>query len=243
MSAGLISDPALRQQRIEEKRQQLLSWLVDFTWTTPAIAGEVMGLKTRAGINKTLKQFESMDLIKSKSLQLGNSKNFRIVGITPNGLLWCDGKNNNFKNPCFDVERVALSTINHRLDIQRCRLKVLRHNELIWLAENNLPTDLDYRPDAIIHFEDRIVALELERTAKTRKRYQQIIVQHLRQIKQGHYDQVHYVSTINGFAIRLSKLFLSIPTLTVKGQQILFNEDLKNRFEFYNFNEWKLLMN
>ncbi len=240
MSTGLISDPALRQQRIEQKRQQLLSWLVDFTWTTPAIAGKVMGLKTRAGINKTLKQFESMELIKSNSLQLGNSKNFRIVGITPNGLLWCDDKNNNYKKPCFDVGRVALSTINHRLDVQRCRLKASGYNNLNWLAESKLPKDLSYRPDAIIHLEDRIVALELERTAKTRKRYQQIIVQHLRQIKQGHYDHVHYVSTIDGFAVRLRKLFFSIPTVTVKGQQILFADDLKSRFEFYDFNDWEL---
>ena len=43
MTTGLISDPALRQQRIDQKKQQLLSWLVDFTWTTPAIAGKVMG--------------------------------------------------------------------------------------------------------------------------------------------------------------------------------------------------------
>ena len=240
MRTGLISDPALRQQRIELKKQKLLTWLVDFTWTTPNIAGEVMGLKTRAGISKTLKQFESMELIKSNSLQLENSRNFRIVGITPNGLLWCDDKNNNFKKPCFDVGRVALSTVNHRLDVQQCRLKVSNQNKLSWLAENNLPENLSYRPDAIIHLKNRIVALELERTAKTRKRYQQIIVQHLRQIKQGYYDQVHYVSTVDGFTMRLRKLFFSIATVTVNGQQILFTDDLKSRFEFYDFNDWKL---
>lgn len=240
MSTGLISDPVLRQQRIVQKRQLLLSWLVDFTWTTPAIAGKVMGLSTRAGINKTLNQFESVGLIKSSSLQLGNSKNFRVVGITPNGLLWCDSESNAFTKPCFDAGRVALSTINHRLDIQRCRLKASNHNKLTWLAENNMPKDLSYRPDAIIQSESRIVALELERTAKTRKRYQQIIVQHLRQIKQGHYSQVHYVSTIDGFSERLQRLFFSISTVNFKGQHVFFTDDLKNRFEFYDFKYWEL---
>ena len=181
-----------------------------------------------------------MGLIKSSSLQLGNSKNFRIVGITPNGLLWSDSKSNAFKKPCFDAGRVALSTINHRLDIQRCRLKASNRHKLTWLAENNLPKDLSYRPDAIIQSESRILALELERTAKTRKRYQQIIVQHLRQIKQGHYRQVHYVSTIDGFSERLQRLFFSISTVTVKGQQVLFTGDLKSRFGFYDFNDWEI---
>ena len=240
MTTGLISDPALRQQRVDQKKQQLLSWLVDFTWTTPAIAGKVMGLTTRAGINKTLKQFEMVGLIKSSSLKFANSNNFRVIGITPNGLIWCDNKSNAFKKPCFDAGRVALSTINHRLDIQRCRLKTSNHNKLTWLAENNLPRALSYRPDAIIKSHNKSVALELERTAKTRKRYQQIIVQHLRQIKLSHYNQVHYVSTIDGFAERLQRLFYSISTVTVKGQQVSLTDELKNRFEFYDFNDWEL---
>ena len=41
MNTELIFDYRERQKRIEEKKQALLSWLADFTWTTPELAGQV----------------------------------------------------------------------------------------------------------------------------------------------------------------------------------------------------------
>ena len=145
------------------KKQSLLSWLVDFTWTTPAIAGEVMGLSSRSSINKSLRQFEQLGLIKSDALEKAT----------------------------FEISRVAQSTTNHRLDVQRCRLKLKDIKGLEWISENNYPKELSYRPDAIIKTSKFVVALELERTAKTRKRYQLIIVQHLRQINLGAYEKMN----------------------------------------------------
>lgn len=237
---GLIHNSAQRAERIELKKQQLLSWLVDFTWTTPAIAGEVMGLSSRGSINKSLRQFEELDLIKSASLELVYARDLRIIGITSNGLLWCDGRDDALEKATFEISRVALSTANHRLDVQKCRLKVKEVEELQWVAENNYPKSLQYRPDAIITTPTNSIALELERTAKTRKRYQQIIVQHLKQINQGAYEQVHYVSTIEGFAERLERLFFSIKYVPVKGQQVVFSDELKQRFNFFNLNDWSI---
>lgn len=235
----LIFDYQKRLDRTEQKKQLLLAWLVDFTWTTPEIAGQLMGLITRAGINKTLKQFQNAGLIKEAFLVLADNRKLRIIGITPNGLLWCDDNEMAIDKPSFDPGRVALSTIIHRLDVQRCRLKV---NQLgiEWVAENNYPKKITYRPDAIINIHDKSIALELERTAKTKKRYQQIITQHLRQINQGAYSQVHYVSTVDGFAQRLERLFNSINKLSVRGQQVLFSDDLKQRFKFYDFDNWSI---
>ena len=241
MTKGLISDPVIRQQRIELKKQRLLSWLVDFTWTTPSIAGQVMGLQARSAIHKTLNMFEQQGLIRHSQIPFLMGRDITVFGITIDGLLWCDNEDDQFNSkPVFDPARVSISTFQHRLDVQRCRLKITEMNVTKWLAENNLPKSLSYRPDAIIHNTDLNVALELERSAKTRKRYQQIIVQHLRQIKQGHYTQVHYVSTIDGFAERLQRLFHSISMVSVKGQQVLFTDDLKSHFKFFNFNDWEL---
>ena len=237
---GLIHDSKQRAIRIELKKQRLLSWLVDFTWTTPAIAGEVMGLSSRGSIDKSLRQFEKLGLIKSASLELVYERDLRIIGITPNGLLWCDGRDDALDKTTFEPSRVALSTANHRLDVQKCRLKVKEFEELRWTAENNYPKLLQYRPDAIITTPTNSIALELERTAKTRKRYQQIIVQHLKQVNQGAYDQVHYVSTIDGFAERLEHLFFSITKVPVKGQQVMFSDELKQRFKFYNLKDWSI---
>jgi hypothetical protein len=238
MSKELIFDYAERQKRIEHKKQSLLTWLVDFTWTTPEIAGQVMGLSTRAGINKTLKRLRSEELIKESSITLADNRGLRVIGITPNGLLWCDNHPNAAGKTSFDPKRVAQSTIIHRLDVQRCRIKIGASGTK-WIAENNYPESIVYRPDAILRVGDSSVALELERTAKTRKRYQNIITQHLRQIHNGSYQYVHYVSTVPGFARRLERLFSSITKLPVRGQQVLFSDDLRGRFKFYDFNEWR----
>jgi hypothetical protein len=235
---GLIHNAKQRSERTELKKQRLLSWLVDFTWTTPAIAGEVMRLSSRGSINKSLSQFEKLDLIKSAHLELVHARDLRVLGITPNGLLWCDGRDDALEKMIFEPSRVALSTANHRLDVQKCRLKVNDLERLVWIAENNYPKSLLYRPDAIVSTQTKSIALELERTAKTRKRYQQIIIQHLRQINQGAYEQVHYVSTIEGFAERLERLFFSIKHLPVKGQQVVFSDELKQRFKFYSLSDW-----
>lgn len=237
---GLIHDAKLRSQRTELKKQKLLSWLVDFTWTTPAIAGEVMQLSSRSAINKTLSQFEELDLIRSGALDFTYTRNLRIIGITPNGLLWCDDMENTIEKATFEISRVAISTANHRLDVQKCRLKLKDKTDLEWIAENNYPKALSYRPDAIITTQKKSIALELERTAKTRKRYQQIIVQHLRQINQGAYEEVHYVSTLDGFAKRLERLFFSITKVPVKGQQVMFSDELKQRFKFYQLKDWSI---
>ena len=98
---GLIHDAKYRTQRIELKKQKLLAWLVDFTWTTPAIAGEVMGLSSRGAINKTLSQYEELSLIKSGVLELVYARDLRIIGVTSNGLLWCDSVENVLEKATF----------------------------------------------------------------------------------------------------------------------------------------------
>lgn len=239
MNTELIFDYEKRQKRIEQKKQALLSWLADFAWTTPELAGRVMGLSTRAGINKTLKRLVCEQLIKEASITLADNRSLRIVGVTTNGLLWCDNVPDATSRSTFDPKRVALSTVIHRLDVQRCRIAV-RDVCLQWTPESNLPREIEYRPDAILKTGSRKIALELERTSKTRKRYQKIVTQHLRQIQAGHYHEVHYVSTVPGFAIRLERLFGSISKLPVRGQQVLFSDDLRKRFRFFDFDKWNI---
>jgi predicted ester cyclase len=154
--------------------------------------------------------------------------------------LWCDNKSGAFDKTSFDSNRVAQSTIIHRLAVQRCRIKLGNHGTK-WISENNYPKNISYRPDAIFEVNNMTIALELERTAKTKKRYQKIVTQHLRQINNGSYECIHYVSSVPGFAMRLERLFNSITKLPVRGQQVLFSEELRQHFKFYDFNNWRFL--
>jgi predicted ester cyclase len=160
-------------------------------------------------------------------------------------LLWCDNKSGAFDKPSFDPNRVAQSTIIHRLDVhayfcERGRIKLGNHGTK-WISENNYPKNISYRPDAIFEVNNMTIALELERTAKTKKRYQKIVTQHLRKINNGSYECIHYVSSVPGFAVRLERLFNSITKLPVRGQQVLFSEELRQHFKLYDFNNWRFL--
>ncbi|MBT5228972.1 MAG: hypothetical protein HOM11_01725 [Methylococcales bacterium] len=51
------------------------------------------------------------------------------------------------------------------------------------------------------------IVKEIERTVKTRKRYEAIFAIYLQTIKRGEYDSIHYVCPDLAFANRLEQLF------------------------------------
>ena len=64
----LISDPAERAQKSQEKRRALLRCLRDETWSVADVLAQVAGVASRQAIHKTLMQMEREELIKRHSL-------------------------------------------------------------------------------------------------------------------------------------------------------------------------------
>lgn len=103
----------------------------------------------------------------------------------------------------------------------------------------NLESDAK-RPDAIVLNESGLkVAIECERTFKTTKRYEQILLSYLRLLKSGEIKEVVWISPSTDFAKRLEVLIKSIKKLKLAGQIVQIDpaKHHKNLY-FCSYEDW-----
>lgn len=104
---------------------------------------------------------------------------------------------------------------------------------------NRLPKGIRKRPDAIAsNAEGQIVAIELERSIKTLRRYETIFSIYLQMMKRDEYSQVHYVCPDSKFAPRLERMFSLIKSVPVAGERVPINEKHRARFPVYALDNW-----
>lgn len=227
----LISDYQERQRRSLNKQQRLLCLLRDETWSSVSIIAQWLGLSLSASY-KTLHRLKAKGLIKSFYV---TELKLSIWGITPDGLLHAWGEHEPMqKRPYFQPSKIKPVMIQHQLDLQQARLNAECLGITQWQLGTHLPKNIGKRPDAIATFNHHSIAVELERTVKTQKRYEVIFAAYLLAIKQGHYTAVHYVCPSADFANRLSRLFDLIVTLPVAGERVKINDKHRSKFAVYS---------
>lgn len=232
----LINSFAERQARGEQKRGKILRFLRDETWSNlPNLAG-LAGLSEPA-MFKTLCQMERDGfLLRYKVIQLRLS----LWGITPKGLFFAWDENEAMETrPAFEPSKLSIATIHHYLDIQRARLGAERLGWTNWVPGSRLPKDIRKRPDAVVTAPAGYrVAIEVERSIKTLKRYEAILSAYLQMIKRGDYFMVHYVCPDAAFAPRLSRLFQMIQAVPVAGERVPITEKHRARFPVHALENW-----
>jgi hypothetical protein len=225
-----------RQQRIDSKRSTLLRYLRDESWSSLGNLARVAVLSEPA-MFKTLCQMERDGfLLRHKVTEL----RINLWGITPKGLLFAWDEHEPMENrPYFEPSKLSVVTIHHYLDIQRARLVAERAGWSGWIPGNRLPKDIKKRPDAIATTPSgHRVAIEIERSIKTIKRYEAIFAIYLQMIKQGEYMMVHYVCPDASFAPRLSRMFQLIQAVPVVGERVPITEKHRARFPVYALENW-----
>ena len=94
-------------------------------------------------------------------------------------------------------------------------------------------------PDAFaLSPKGRKVAIELERTAKTPKRYVEILANYAEMISMGVIDEVIYVCP-EQLTPRLQRLFHRIEKIIFKGKMIPTPAGLLERFYFSSIEDWE----
>ncbi len=232
----LISDYQARQQRIEDKRRKLLRFLRYETWSSAEVLQQMLGLSSN-GIYKTLSAFERDKLISSHYVV---ELKHRIWGITPTGLFYAWDENEIMEDrPTFQPSKVKAVMIRHHLDLQLARLKAEAAGWQQWRLEGDLPKGISKRPDAVvINPQGECIAIELERTVKTRKRYEVIFSDYLQAIKQGEYREVNYICPDPDFANRLQRLFQQIDSVPILNQRVAINDKHRSRLPVYSLEQW-----
>lgn len=219
-----------RLARKAEKRRRLLGFLRTEFWTTPEIAGVVMGISDRTAIRDTLLGMSRDDLIVQDEIPLLAGK-LSVVGITMSGQAQAsEAIGKQLVVRVYERGRIGLTTIHHTLDLQRLRIVAARAGWKGWtyldrVTPQQLVTGRRHRADAlVVHPDGFRVALECERTIKTRKRYRAIVGEHLESVQRGEYDKVVWACPTETFSKALDQVLASIPRIIVSGRDLPFAE-------------------
>jgi hypothetical protein len=96
------------------------------------------------------------------------------------------------------------------------------------------------RPDALAASPTgKRVALEVERTMKTTKRYEIVLVQYLKLLKADELDLVVWASPTEDFSRRLRSIITSIQTVRVEGKKVAIDPARHHcNLRFVSYGNW-----
>lgn len=220
---NLIGTPAGRQQRAMEKRRQVLRFLRQEIWSCQDILGSVMGVQSRTAAHKNLARMEAEGLVRRHRIETLGGGGLTLWGITSHGQAMAfDPESEQPVSAYFEPGRIAEVTIRHELDLQRLRLQAERAGWTDWINGDRLQDLLKggKRPDAMATSPQGLrTAIEIERTMKTSKRYEQILASYLMALKAEQLDRVVWLSPTEDFTLRLRAIVLSIRSVTIQGHR------------------------
>lgn len=243
-----IHDKAEKSKRIEEKQSIVLEFLVNETFSTSEILGQLLGL-SRTATYKTLKAMEKQDLVKLHEIEYELAQRGRqaIWGLTPKGALLATDLDD-FQVDFYEAGRIATSTMAHSIAIQRVKVSGLNKGWENWISSRKLKQiaakdKKKWRqiPDALATSPDsKTVAFEVEKTVKTPKRYESILSNYAKMFLDETVDQVFYICPEN-IAKRLEMLFLKFNKINIDGRSYPIHENVLKRIHFLSYEDWNAL--
>jgi hypothetical protein len=216
-------DPREWTARGAEKTRVALRFLRDESWTTETVMRELLGLRHRQNAYRSLARLERQGFIRRHSLPLAAGRALTVWGITAQGLAHA-----------FDLDEP------HRLDLQKMRVRAEGAGWREWTADYlcgplkggaNYPDAVAMRPDGAR------VAVEIERTVKSTKRYAALIVQHLLGRRNRRWDYIYYLSPTRDLARRVERIFGSIERIAHDGRQIALTPGHREPFRFFGYDD------
>ncbi len=249
MKEHLINDRAALKERMEAKRSAVLDWLKGESFTSPQLLCEVLGLQRNATY-KTIRSLKKEGLVDTVTLTWITGQ-IHLVVLTTHGAAMCIDPENPVEVPYYQQGRVAASSIAHQLDVQRVKLKGLRAGWRDWMPDQRAHQLAGAErgkwlkaPDSVATSPEGCrVAIEIERTIKSRKRYEKIIGDYLQMIRAGLMERVDYVTPDSAVAPRLAAVIRSLQSVLVgpeqgPSQRVSITDAHRERFNFYSLEDW-----
>lgn len=235
--------PSARDARRVERQWQVLRFLRDELWSAGPVLGEVMGIASPQGIHKALIAMEREAVIARASVAVVGRRPLTAWGITSHGQALAIDLNAD-ETPIdsyFEPSRISATTVEHHLAIQRLRIKAERNGWQRWTPGTRLGKCArdEKRPDAVgVDADGQSVAVELERTIKTPKRYAAIMSAYLQAIKRGDYARVDYVCPSADLAARLQRIIHGIKVVKVRKDRVPLKAQHYRVFRFTDYESW-----
>ncbi|MFZ7503348.1 replication-relaxation family protein, partial [Klebsiella pneumoniae] len=110
----------------------------------------------------------------------------------------------------FQPSRVSAAQLPHRLAVQSLRLAMEARGASGWRYLHRMALKGMKVPDALAELDGRTVAFEVERTVKSRRRYQEVVSGYLFNRKANGIDEIWYICPDRATQVRVQRAILSV---------------------------------
>jgi hypothetical protein len=244
-NSNLMASYADRCARRAQKSAAVLRFLRQEIWSSQEVLGLLMDLKSRSAVHKALTLMAAEELLHRHTvIGLGGGR-LTLWGITPHGQAMAfELGTETPAQAYFEPGKVAEQTIRHGLDLQRLRVQAERAGWQDWVNGDRLTVLLKggKRPDAIALAPSGIkTAIEIERTIKTTRRYEQILASYLMALKAEEVGQVIWLTPTEKLAKRLQVIVQGISSVTIQQQRFPVDPQRHHgRLLFLGYEQWPM---
>lgn len=224
-----MANPQLIKKR-KETTEKILKWLYEFKYSKVSILQDITGL-SRAGIGEALKKLEHRGLVVS----LKPTPPLKTVwGITWDGICQI-GELDEYQK--FEPSKFNELTAIHHYNLQELKILLKEKNLDLKTIKRTAIAATEKTPDGLIETPDgKIIAVELERTVKSKQRYKAIWGGYIQDIRAGKYSGVQYFLS-NKRTQNLPKIFDQMQTILMDKKTVEFTPELRKRFKFTDISE------
>jgi DNA-binding PadR family transcriptional regulator len=240
----LNHDPAELKRRSKDKRETILKFIGAETFSTTEILTMLLK-RDRTVVYRALKSLEKEGLVKYHPVIYESNKKGKqgIWGLTPTGALLAEDGSQEVD--FYEAGRISSTTISHSVATQKVKAIGMVNGLKEWISGRQLkqmaakdrqiwlqiPDILTTQPDG------KKIAFEVELTAKTPKRYAEILGNYTDMFFAGTVDEVFYIGPqhiIHGLRGRFSR----IEKIKVSGKVVPVHEKVRARVKFFSYEEW-----
>lgn len=240
-----IKDKAERYSRNSEKMAQLLNFLKEETYSDFQTLKQLFGYQVNPPLYRLLEKVEAMGLIQ-KYVFVSRLGSLTLWGITQDGIAVVLKPEDTIFPARFEPAKLKGWSLDHHLDNQLVHLMLAQKGATDWInGDRNTFLNqfkVKHRPDGLITLPNgKRIAIETERSLKTKARYQQIIASHLRARTENLWFFVFYIVPDEQKKRALMLLFDTIKQVIENSQHVTLEAKHRNVFRFYTMDELKAL--
>ncbi|MNJ53819.1 hypothetical protein D3C77_492300 [compost metagenome] len=134
-----------------------------------------------------------------------------VWGLTPHGVAFSFDEDELLADVTpFQPSRVSAAQLPHRLAVQSLRLDMVAKGATGWRTLHRIAMKGMKVPDALAELDGKTVAFEVERTVKSRRRYQEVVSGYLFNRRANGIDEIWYICPDRPTLVRVQRAILAV---------------------------------
>jgi DNA-binding PadR family transcriptional regulator len=220
----------------------ILKFLRVETCSTPEVIQSLLNQKSVQASYQILNRMVALKFLTKTTIPVVSGRAVLLYGITNHGLAYAwDLDETPLHRPTFQPSKISVFTLQHRLDIQKIHVFAEQAGWTNWRDGSQLGFRQREQkvPDAVaVSTANEMVAFEIEREIKSMKRYRTIVLSHLLNRKNGHWDSIIYLCPTSDLALRLKRVFENLGAIDFNAKKITLTEAHLKPFKFMGYNDF-----